>query len=48
MKTGNDVGDWIRLTEDRVYWWAFACLVMNTFDMDMSYTRVLHSKVAYL
>jgi hypothetical protein len=29
METGYDVGDWIQLTEDRVYWWAFACMVMN-------------------
>lgn len=31
METVYDVGDWIQLTEDRVYLGAFACVIMNTF-----------------
>jgi hypothetical protein len=28
-KTGIDEEDWIRLAQDRVWWWAFVSMVMN-------------------
>jgi hypothetical protein len=31
METGYDDVDWIQLAEDSVYWWALACMAMNTF-----------------